>query len=126
MTSTSAGVAVVIVGVLLIVIGAGTLLVGGNQMKASTAWEQDAQHGERACITSYNMSYDEFMQQYRNATSDAERDRLLEEFKGGREVDCYTYVDPTKENPYRGGGSRLWTGLVVMLVGGIVLYYGTR
>lgn len=34
------------------------------------------------------------------------------------------WICPT--NPYEGGRSQFWTGLAVTIVGGIVLYFGTR
>ena len=35
-----------------------------------------------------------------------------------------SYICP--ENPFQGGRSRFWAGVAVTIVGGVVLYYGTR
>lgn len=84
--STSAGIGLVIVGVLLIVIGGWMVLSGWDQVQAANAWDENV-----------GCAYD-----YRSQV----------------------FICP--DNPYDGGRSRLWTGVVVCLIGGVILYYGTR
>lgn len=42
------------------------------------------------------------------------------------EYDYATTSDICPENPFHGGRSRFWSGVAVTIVGGVVLYYGTR
>jgi hypothetical protein len=75
----------VIIGVLLIVLGAGMAVAGQNQIQAGNDWDRE------------HCTYNPVLQQ----------------------MTC-------PENPYEGGGGQVLAGLILVLGGGVVLFYGTR
>lgn len=98
------GSALVAVGVVIIVIGAGLVIGGYNQQRLAEAW---ADQKEAACFEAITIPSD---------ASPEEISRIYNEKCGG----------PYRNNPYAGGELEILTGLVVALTGGAVAYYGAR
>lgn len=100
------GSALVAVGVVIVVIGAGLVLAGYNPQQMAQAWvdQKDSQ------------CYAAVVGSLPSDASPEDISRAYNDRCGG----------PYRNNPYAGGGPKMLTGLVVALAGGAVAYYGTR
>jgi len=106
---TISGVAMVIVGVLLITIGGGTAVGGMNKIDAAEEWEPP-ETGEVACTLSINTSGDKsFVEQAKEAEA---------------ESDCSD--TSTVKNPYTGGEKDIAFGGLLVIIGGLSTYFGNK
>lgn len=104
---TISGIAMVIVGVLLIVIGGGTALGGMNKMDAAEDWEPPESEQE-TCTTSVDTSGNKsFEEQANEAISN-----------------CPDTA--TMENPYAGGERDVAFGGILLIFGGLSTYFGNK
>lgn len=99
------GIILVILGVLLIVFGAGAVLGGFNDMDASASWEPPEQDN---CQTS---------------VENDENKSFVEEMKEA-ESDCPG--SGTGENPYNSGEEKALVGGFLVVIGGVSAYAGNR
>lgn len=100
------GSALVAVGVIIVVIGAGLVLAGYNQQQMAQVW---ADQKDSQC--------------YAAVAGSLPADASPEDISRAYNDRC---GDPYRTNPYAGGELKMLTGLVVALAGGAVAYYGTR
>ena len=90
-SSASLQTVVLVVGVVIIVAGAGLAIGGYNQMQAAQEWSEQTHY----CGTT------------------------IGGLDAAQEVDC-------PDNPYSGGGGKLVSGLLLSVVGGGSVRWGTR
>jgi hypothetical protein len=96
------GIALVIVGVLLIVFGAGTAIGGFNKMDASERWEE--QNTEMECSDDYEIS--------------------IEGDSVEQTGECNSVTRGT--NPYNGGKTDVLFGSFLVMIGGVAAYIGNQ
>lgn len=105
------GIALVIIGVLLIVFGAGTALAGVNKMDAAEEWEEAQTETDCASVHSdidvENDSAEEIQENIRNSTPE-----------------CVTTTP--ENNPYSGGQTDVGVGAVLAVIGGTSTYFGNK
>ncbi|SET84461.1 hypothetical protein [Natrinema hispanicum] len=110
---TVSGIALVIVGVLLIVIGGGTAFAGMNKMDAEEDWEKS--NTESHCYTYVNSDID--------VENDSEEE-IEQKMREGRERECFE-LQP-QENPYSGGEQDITIGIGIAIIGGVSTYFGNK
>lgn len=113
---TISGIAMVILGVLLITIGGGTALGGMNKMDAADEWKES--NTETNCQTTYNVDPNA-------SVEEMERQMQNQARQQAEDGDICTEVEPLN-NPYSGGEQGIVIGGGIIIVGGVSTYFGNK
>jgi len=111
---TISGIAMVIVGVLLIVVGGGTALGGMNKMDAAGEWEES--QTQENCVSTVPSSID---------VENDSVEEMNEKLNNSSSTPICAETQP-QSNPYSGGQSDVVFGGVLIIVGGFSTYFGNK
>lgn len=118
-------IALIILGVLFIVAGAGSAYTGMVKQEAAQEWKEQETAESEYCYHVVNKSKlpENFSEMKEEEGNEVEVMKAKHE---ARERKCDTITPSKSRNPYSGGGNDMIFGTVLTLLGGVLVYKGTQ